>query len=105
MDHHHETVNCNIMENPVLTPKKILIFNSMTLGRGLENPTIENCEKEGSIRQWKEGAALIVGDSVLAGIEEIEVYPEIGVKSSNLSQHKSPRYVQLFETLAKKESI
>ena len=49
--------------------------------------------------------SLIVGDSVLAGIEEIEVYPEIGVKSSNLSQHNSPRYVQLFETLAKKESI
>ena len=46
----------------------------------IEPPTIENCEKEGSIRQWKKSTTLIVGDSMLAGIEEVGVYPETGVK-------------------------
>ena len=40
---------------------------------------------------------------MLAGIEEVGVYPETEVKSSNLSLRNSPRYVRLFETLAKKE--
>ena len=35
-----------------------------------EYPTMENTEKVISIRQWKKGATLIVGDSFLAGIEE-----------------------------------
>ena len=32
--------------------------------------TIENVEKVSSIRQWKRGTTLIVGDSMLAGIEQ-----------------------------------
>ena len=34
------------------------------------NPTIENVTKVTSIRQWKKGTTLIVGDSMLTGIEE-----------------------------------
>ena len=33
-------------------------------------PTIENVEKVSSIRQWEKGTTLIVGDSMLAGIEQ-----------------------------------
>ena len=39
--------------------------------------TFENLEKVISIRQWKKDATLIVGDSILAGIEEKHI-PEIG---------------------------
>ena len=77
--------------------------NETSVPTEIEPPTIENCEKEGSIRQWKKSTTLIVGDSMLAGIEEVGVYPETGVKSSNLSLRNSPRYVRLFETLAKNE--
>ena len=35
----------------------------------MEHPTNENSKKVGgSIKQWKKGATVIVGDSMLAGI-------------------------------------
>ena len=42
-----------------------------------ENLTVENVEKVSSIRQWKRSITLIVGDSILAGIEQKRI-PEIG---------------------------
>ena len=38
-----------------------------------EYPTIENSEKVSSIREWKKGTTLIVGESMLAEIEEKRV--------------------------------
>ena len=42
--------------------------------------TIENVEKLSSIKQWKRGKTLIVGDSVLAGIEQKRIFGNRNVK-------------------------
>ena len=42
--------------------------------------TTENVEKVSLIRQWKKGTTLIVGDSMLAGIEQKRIYGNMSVK-------------------------
>ena len=42
--------------------------------------TIENVEKVSSIRQWKRGTTLIVGDSMLAGIEQKRISGNRNIK-------------------------
>ena len=44
----------------------------------IEFLTFENVEKVSSIRQWNKGRTLIVGDSMLAGIEQKRI-PKIRV--------------------------
>ena len=81
-------INDNTMEKSSLTKGKIIIqlndIRKESRKRFYESKeknekraptetgylTIENVEKVSSIRQWKRGTTLIVGDSVLAGIEQ-----------------------------------
>ena len=44
------------------------------------NPTTENVTKVTSIRQWKKGTTLIVGDSMLTGIEEKRISENGSIK-------------------------
>ena len=46
----------------------------------MKYPTIRNLENVSSIMQWKKGTNLIVGNSVLAGIEEKHISRKRGVK-------------------------
>ena len=46
----------------------------------IDYPTIENAEKVSPIKQWKKGTTLIVGDSMLAGIEEKRISGNRSVK-------------------------
>ena len=50
--------------------KKKEIKNGKSVPLETEYPTIENSEKVSSIREWKKGTTLIVGESMLAEIEE-----------------------------------
>ena len=43
-------------------------------------PTTENVEKVSSIRQWEKGTTLIVGDSMLAGIEQNCIFGNRSIK-------------------------
>ena len=45
-----------------------------------EYPTIENSEKVSSIREWKKGTTRIVGESMLAEIEEKRISGNRSVK-------------------------
>ena len=51
--------------------------NEKSVPNETEYPTTENAGSS-SIRQWKKGTTLIAGDSMLAGIEKKNIYPEIG---------------------------
>ena len=42
--------------------------------------TIENVGKVSLVRQWKKGTTLIVGDSLLAGIEQKRIFGNRSIK-------------------------
>ena len=57
-----------------------------------EYPTIENAGSS-SIRQWKKSTTLIVGDSMLPGIEEKHISRNRNVKAHIFPQRNNSRYV------------
>ena len=68
-----------------------------------EYPAIENAGSS-SIRQWKKGTTLIVGDSMLAGIAEKRISGNRSVKVRIVPSATTHGIDDLLKILAKKES-
>ena len=68
-----------------------------------EYPAIENAGSS-SIRQWKKGTTLIVGDSMLAGIAEKRISGNRSVKVLIVPSATTHGIDDLLKILAKKES-
>ena len=68
-----------------------------------EYPAIENAGSS-SIRQWKKGTTLIVGDSMLAGIAEKRISGKRSVKVRIVPSATTHGIDDLLKILAKKES-
>ena len=68
-----------------------------------EYPTIENAGSS-SIRQWRKGKTLTVGDSMLAGIEEKRIFRNRSVKVRIFSSAASHDMYGYLKPLLKKES-
>ena len=82
-------------------------FMNQKKGKGVpmetKYPTIENAGSS-SIRQWRKGKTLTVGDSMLAGIEEKRIFRNRSVKVRIFSSATSHDMYDYLKPLLKKES-
>ena len=75
--------------------------NGKSIPIEIEYPTIENAGSS-SIRQWKKGTTLIVGDSVLARIEEKRISGNRSVKVRIFSEATTHDMYDYLKPLLKK---